>query len=341
NAKLTYNINFFFIFIFRIVFKIKRAALCNYTKVIFEFILCHAATVIRNYELSRTFILGGVGYDIFPMSWERLEDIAALHSNMQPLVCDAEIIYCGDKDALARFTALQESVKRNLSDNTYVRCIAKEKLNSAAQKLAAAQQSSSPACKLKYTAWALTLLADAMMVTQNDYFRQGMKKQFEDISARCPEWFSQGYREVIEFAKAEDAVERAYSLLERVCEYRGIEIAPPEHQTESCTESTGINAAVLAEFYQEICSTFNKIYVCCESGNYILAFFSAGILQLDLDEVREFGSPAFALLEKFDYRNLAEFADAAHRIEDEFVAFILANGGRITSYDGFEEFESN
>lgn len=295
----------------------------------------------RGYEFSRTFILGGVGYDIFPMSWERLEDIAALHSNMQPLVCDVEIIYCGDKAALARFNRLKETVMKNLNDDHYVRGIAAEKLSTAAQKLDLAQQSISPSGKLKYTAWALTLLADAMTVTQNDYFHQGMKKQFEDISARCPEWFSQGYRKVIEFGKAEDAVERASSLLEKVCEYIGIEITPPEQQSEACIESSGINTAVLAEFYQEICSTFNKIYVCCESGNYILAFFSAGILQIDLDDVREFGSPSFTLLEKFDYRNLTAFAESARQIEKELVDFIITNGGHIASFGNFEEFKNS
>lgn len=41
--------------------------------------------------LARTFLLEGVGYDLFPMSWERIEAIVGLEQAHQPLVGDVQV----------------------------------------------------------------------------------------------------------------------------------------------------------------------------------------------------------------------------------------------------------
>lgn len=40
----------------------------------------------HGYNLAVDFIIEDVGYDIFPISWERVENIANLSENMSPLV---------------------------------------------------------------------------------------------------------------------------------------------------------------------------------------------------------------------------------------------------------------
>jgi len=99
-----------------------------------------------------------------------------------------------------------------------------------------------------------------------------------------------------------------------------------------------VNASWLAELYEEISSTFNKIYVCCESSNYILAFLSAVCLQRELDDAKEAGSPSYDLLSYFDYRYPEKLAERAHMIEKDFIEMISNDGGNIKSYDSFEQF---
>lgn len=74
------------------------------------------------------------------------------------------------------------------------------------------------------------------------------------------------------------------------------------------TVAVEVNASWLAGLYEEISSTFHKIYVCCENGNYILAFLSAVCLQRELDEAKRAGSPSYDLLSYFDYRELGKLA---------------------------------
>ena len=92
--------------------------------------------------------------------------------------------------------------------------------------------------------------------------------------------------------------------------------------------------------YEEISSTFNKIYVCCEAGNYILAFLSAVCLQRDLDDAKEAGCHDYDLLSGFNYKELNKLSETAREVEDDLVRMITDNGGCIRKYDSFERFEA-
>ena len=104
------------------------------------------------------------------------------------------------------------------------------------------------------------------------------------------------------------------------------------------TRAEHVNASWLAGLYEEISSTFNKIYVCCANNNYILAFLSAVCLQRELDDAKEAGSPSYNLLSHYDYRQLSKLAEKARMIETDFVELIINNGGIIKSYENYEQF---
>ena len=99
-----------------------------------------------------------------------------------------------------------------------------------------------------------------------------------------------------------------------------------------------VNASWLAGLYEEISSTFNKIYVCCENDNYILAFLTAVCLQRELDDAKEAGCPSYDLLSYYDYRQLSKFAEKTRMIETDFIELITNNGGIIKSYENYEQF---
>ena len=73
------------------------------------------------------FVLQGVGYDIFPLSWERLRGIARLEESLTPLVGDAQVLYCGDQGDLVRFQALERELCHCLEDSAYCREMAEKR----------------------------------------------------------------------------------------------------------------------------------------------------------------------------------------------------------------------
>lgn len=78
----------------------------------------------RGWEFAADFLLAGVGYDVFPLSWERARGIAQLKEPLVPLVGDAVVLYAGSPEDASRFQALQEELARCLKDRAY--CCAME-----------------------------------------------------------------------------------------------------------------------------------------------------------------------------------------------------------------------
>ena len=47
----------------------------------------------RAYELCKTFIIEGIGFDWFPMTWERVEGLAEFNESLTPLLGNVKIGY--------------------------------------------------------------------------------------------------------------------------------------------------------------------------------------------------------------------------------------------------------
>jgi len=293
----------------------------------------------RSMAFARTFLLEGVGYDIYPMTWQRLEDIAALRTPMQPLLGDVRILY-GSEAAVARLEKLRQTMGANLADAAYRQRIARERCDMAGSALAEAEGVTENAKLWETAGFAIAVLADAVAVFRGAYFRFGVKRLFEDLAAGFPGWVAEGYRAVVEADSGAHAVAAARSYLEAVCDAVGARIGAPAAAGKTPV-SGPVDAGILAEIYQEICSTFGKIYVSCQGGNAPLAFRSAVTLQGELREMRAFGCPEMYLLGDYHFTRLEDLAKAAARVEERLVSFIRENGGTIRAYDSFAAFEED
>lgn len=298
----------------------------------------------RGYSFGADFILNGIGYDIFPMSWQRVENIANLKDHLSPCVGDVRVLFYSTDEDLERFKALQSKLRSNLCDREYTQKVAGERFADACALYSKMKNSKSLCETRKYGGIIIMTLADVLAVYNNDYFHFGLKTQYEDLQKlkNKPKTFVQNYANVIESRNRGEAENYCHELLKTVSEYMGFELIIERRQEEEnapvqdiCTDYN-----VLAGLYEEISSTFNKIYVCSESGNYILAFLSAVCLQNVLTEVLEQeGIPCYDVLSSYDCRDLTPLAAAARRAENELVQIIENGGGKIKSFDTFEDFE--
>ncbi len=334
----------------------------------------------RGYGLGVGFIIEGVGYDLFPMSWERVIGIADLQECLLPLVGDVQVIYYGDLCDLERFKDIQSRLQSNLSNDEYVKKIAKKRCEDAYQMCAQMKLSDCFSEVRKIAGSVIMTLADAVAIYNHDYYHFGLKRQYEDLEKNFPDVpqnIAAGYRQVVASLNKDDVAKSAMGLFEDACDYMKISIVP---QADSASNNDvapneivasnkvavpnevvasnkaavsnedvasykaavpeDVNAYLLARLYEEICSTFNKIYVCCENGDYILAYLSAVCLQRDLDDAREAGCPPYDLLGYFNYAELAEFAKRTRIIENDFVQLIHSHGGHIKTFSSFEQFAS-
>lgn len=259
----------------------------------------------HGYNLAADFIIEDVGYDIFPISWERVEGIADLQECLSPLVGDATIIYCNSTSDVERFQMMQARLKNNLLNDGYVREIATKRCEEAGKLCAMLSQNRNASEIRKIAGSIIMILADAVAVYNHDYYHFGLKKQFEDLQnnfPNVPRDIVNGYRNVIEATDADNVIKYTMKLFEDVCKYLDVTVSLQEVSENESFTVNKINASWLAELYEEISSTFNKIYVCCEMGNYMLAFLSAVCLQRELDDAKEAGCPIYELLNDFNYK---------------------------------------
>lgn len=296
----------------------------------------------HGYHLATGFIIDGVGYDLFPISWERITQIADLQECLLPLVGDVQVIYCGNSRDLERFKEIQCRLHSNLANDEYVKAIARKRCEDANTMCEQIRPGGSLSEIRKIAGHVIMTLADVIAIFNHDYFHFGLKKQYENLASHfpdVPQHIVTGYRQVVISLSKNDVIEKTISLLKNVCDY--VQYTPESHVamiSNEVTVAVEVNASWLAGLYEEISSTFRKIYVCCESGNYILAFLSAVCLQRELDDAKEAGSPSYDLLSSFDYRDLGKLAEKTRMIEADFVELITGSGGNIKSYDNWEAF---
>lgn len=296
----------------------------------------------RGYNLGIRFIIDDVGYDIFPIPWQRIKRISDLKESHLPLVGDVRVIYHANSNDLERFKKLQSKLRNNLANDKRVKNIARTKCEDANRMCEQLKLCSGLSEIRKIAGQVIMTLADAVAIYNHDYYHFGLKKQYENLASNfpnVPQNIAIGYKKVVTSLNENDIIDNTVDLLKNVCDYMLTSVKSHVNiKSKKVIPTVETNASWLAELYEEISSTFCKIYISCESGNYILAFLSAVCLQRELDDAKEAGCPSYDLLNYFDYRDLGKLAERTQMIEKNFVEFITNNGGYIKSYDNWEAF---
>jgi len=294
----------------------------------------------RAYELGRTFIVEGIGYDLFPMRWERIEGLATLNESLTPLLGNAEIVYSSSDEKRRRFKELQGILHSNLTDPAFMHQKAVDKLAQAIDawgRLIAR----SDLCSCRLWAGSIILqLADAVSHENLTYFEKGLKMQYTDLIAMdsLPDGFIKEYEAVIEASTVAEMRERCGALIASCMEFLDSDMETAVHHPQGdkpVQEPQDIDFHALAESYGEIVSTFNKVYSCCESDNGNLAFISAVCLQQVLDD--EVQGIRLDVLSDYDKADLSRFSASVKSAEAELVEYITS-GAAIVRYTSVDEF---
>lgn len=296
----------------------------------------------RGYGFCLDFIINGVGYDIFPIEWERAEGMSKLYEPLLPLIGDSKLLYCASEEDRQRFEALREQLKANLADSETSKRAAHDRLAKACSAYGKITECTEIRGARSYAGELITDVADAAALFCHDYYHYGLKKQYDDLCGltAVPAVISEEYAAIIRADSTAEITARCKRMLDAACGFTVFTPPPYTAELEEPFEALETDFAELAKFYEELSSAFNKVYVCCENGNYILAFISAVCLQHELDNAHKYaGTAVYDLMSCFDYRNLGALHDAAANAENSFVAFIENGGGKIKRFDGFEDFE--
>lgn len=289
----------------------------------------------RAMELCRTFLIEGVGYDLFPMTWERLQRIADFDDPLAPLVGQARLLYVRSPEDAARFEALRYVQQAHLQDADFMARAARARLDQAITAFGQLCLESRPGPARARAGEVLMLLADACAYANGRYFTRGLKTQPEDLAAlpSLPDGFLPAYHGAV--------AARGLPDLRSYCR-RALRATSAFLDQRGPTADGGVRGELLADLLRESISTFNKLHVCAQTGNAPLAFLSACCLQGALDEMaQEAGAPTCDLLSGFDAEDLPALDTRAQRILARLTRVVECSGAGLHPYATIEDFLSD
>lgn len=196
----------------------------------------------------------------------------------------------------------------------------------------------------------LMLLAEAVAYMNQTYFRKGLKMQYADLKQfrKQPDEFTILYHDIITENNIDQLKDKCRKIIKNTVCFLKLncnEVFPQTVKISNKKVNTapdsnpekGINYNQAAHWYEELSSTFNKIYICAENGDYILAFISACALQNSLELDLEMNVETTDLLGAFQHDNLERLALKTHEIEAYIINEIEKNNVTIRKINSLDE----
>ena len=302
----------------------------------------------RGCELAETFIIDGVGHDLYPRSWERLED--SVEMNDMPIVLDgAEILYARSKEDEERFLDMKRRLEDNLNNPEFIYGKALEYMDQALEIYRSFIFEDKSYRVITEAGSIQFFLSKAVAVLNHTYAEEPIvsRKQAlcDDPDSRiyhCPEMkeVPEGFFENAEClmcAKDPEKVkETVLKLLKSVREF-----ILKREPAEDIQESRGVNYDEFAEWYQEISLTWKRIRYFVKNNMAEEAYCDAGYLQQELLYIaQEFGVEEMNLMDYYDADNLSKLQERADALEKKVLDILADHKTEVASYASIDEFLS-
>ena len=291
----------------------------------------------RGNELSQTFIINGIGYDLYPRSWERTERTANLDDRATICLSNAKILYSSKKEDEDRFYSIQKKLYDNLGDKAFIYKKALENLN-ISMDLYRTLMFEDAVYKVRmaagYIDYYLSLAVAYLNGTSFRNWREGRLTELQMLK-EIPENFIEYHKAVINTQAINELKSLAHLMISVTRKF----IA--SHKSLQAKVQDSCNFSGLANWYQELSLTFRRLRFYCEIGNSDAAFEDACNLQNELIIVKEeFGLHEMDLLGSFDTANLMKISSQATELEKYIVLEIENHEINLNKYDTLEAFLS-
>ncbi len=289
----------------------------------------------HGYSLARTFIIDDMGYDLFPMSWKRVEGLASLNEGIAFCLADSEILYARNDADRERFELLRKTMFNNLKNKDFIYMKALEKVNSAMDIYKIMLFEKSLGNVRKAAAGIIDYLNQALAIINGTYLKRdyGYSQRMEQVKSfqRIPVDFLENYEEILRAKGIETIFKAAHNLMEETREF--FEQFMPERNLKS------YNFDELAGWYEEARYTFRRIAYASKNNKFVECFHSGCYLQIEFDILtEEAGLERMDLLRSYDADDLSAFRKCAKDIEEYILGEIKNHGLVLRKYDNLDEF---
>lgn len=292
----------------------------------------------RGFNMAETFVIEDMGYDLFPMSWERLEGIADLNETITFALAEGVVLYAGTEEDKQRFLNIQQKLKDNLLDKKFTYRKSLEMINVAMDifKTMIFDDDMSHVRKsaggiMKYLSMAVATFNGTFL--GDSYGIMELKKESSAINDK-PSGFDDIYSKLVK----ENNIERIKKLTQDLIETTR-KFFMKKRVLNDAQNERNYNYEDLADWYYEARYTFRRIEYYCKAKDYMSVYNLGCYLQIEFDAIQdEFGLKRMDLLGFYKYDDLKAFKDKAKELEDYIVNVLKDNDVKLKIYGSLEEF---
>lgn len=286
-------------------------------------------------RLAKTFIIDGVGHDLYPRSWERIENMAKFDDDFTFGLGEAQILYSRNEEDLMRFTAMQAKQRANMQDKNFMFQKALEKLNTGMELYRTMMFEDVP-YKVKMAAGYIAhYLAIAVACINGTYFKTPLDLKTIELAQmnEIPENMIAYYEAIVKTKSVEEMKQLCHVIISTTRRFIAAH-KPPKNKPVKMPVFED-----LASWYQECSLFWRRIYYHCDTRNAGRVFPDALSLQREFGILKdEFGLHEMDLLGSFDVNDLGAFKLHARELELYIMREIASHGVVLNKYDNLEDF---
>jgi len=288
----------------------------------------------RGYNLGFTFIIDGIGFDYWPVSWERLERIANYDERITSIITEGKVVYYSSIADMERYDqirkkALDTGEKKKFIDKAIKRFNEVYKIY---WKLLNAYSISDAR---KYAIEIICVITDAIALLNRTTIKRGRGKLKQEIinMLLVPDGFSELYDTAF-IVNDSTAIQKACRQLIKNTENLII------REKDKFSKKVPF-ADALDGFYEEMINFYNKIYHACETHDTVTALFASVELTDEIEQALKYTGVSSEdlpdLIAAFDPNDLELLASATQDHQVKFVKLLNDNGIKIRQFSSIED----
>lgn len=290
----------------------------------------------RGNELGMTFIIDGIGFDFWPISWDRLERIASYDERITSIITEGRILYYSTEKDLSRFKDLRDRAL-DVSDSKKFLEKSRKAFDPVYRKYFLMESTDQLSEVRKLGISIINSLAWSLALLNKTTIKRGRGKLKSEIMemALLPDNFEVTYDVIFESNSIDDVKKSIYNLMLNTEELiSGVErstIKRPDFRDQ------------LNGFYEELINNYNKIYHSCEIGDHVTALFAAAEIEQEIEDI--FSGTGVSpnelpeLVDQFHKNDLLNYIKTAEHHQKSLEEFLKQRGVEIRRFKSFEELE--
>lgn len=285
--------------------------------------------------LARTFIIDGIGHDLFPMPWERIEGMADLKDYNTTCLGDSVIVYARSESDRQRFESLQERLAANLKNPHMTHARAVDWLTAAEAIHRHQIFEERPGKAREQAGYICNSLFIGITLINGGYYSYGWTDEVAKLKSlqHVPIGFTRLFETIIH----EKSIDEQKRLCHEIIESTRAFLAA--NDPDAVKKAAIPDFTELASWYQELSYTWHRVYHWCDAFDAVNAYLWGCFLQNEVDAVgSEYGLTDLDIMGSFDADDLPTFRKCAKQVEQHFVSAIEANGVTIDSYADIDDF---